>query len=132
MHCSLFNALQNMRVYLFFLPSNQNPSTTHTHNLDILLSSNHNFPKSLHGISFWASDPLINRFLKNLSIKVSEAHKQRPCELLWMLWVDEKSISNLHTKKEWTFHSQLQHQLTLRQIWLFWVFKWPFAFVWWS
>ena len=27
-------------------------------------------------------------------IKESEAQKQRPHELLWMLWFDEKSISN--------------------------------------
>ena len=31
----------------------------------------------------------------NLSIKVSEAQKQRPCELLWMLWFNEKSISTI-------------------------------------
>ena len=32
--------------------------------------------------SFWASDPLIDRFYSNLSIKGSEAQKQRPHELL--------------------------------------------------
>ena len=44
---------------------------------------------------FWASDPLIDEFYKNLSIEGSEAQNQRPHELLWMLWFDEKSISNL-------------------------------------
>ena len=35
-------------------------------------------------------------FTKNLSIKGSEVQKQWPDELLWMLWFDEKSISNVH------------------------------------
>ena len=30
--------------------------------LDILLSSNHNIHKSLCGLCFWTSDPLIERF----------------------------------------------------------------------
>ena len=33
------------------------------------------------------------------SIKGSEAQKQRPHELLWMLWFDEKSISSEAHKK---------------------------------
>ena len=41
--------------------------------LDILFSSNHNIHKSLRSLCFWASDPLIDRFYKNHSIKVSEA-----------------------------------------------------------
>ena len=53
--------------------------------LDILFSSNHNIHKSLCGLCFWASDPLIVRFYYNLSIKGSEAQKQRPYELLRML-----------------------------------------------
>ena len=48
--------------------------------LDILFPSNHNIHKSLCGLCFWASDPLIDRFYKNLSIKGSEAQKQRPDE----------------------------------------------------
>ena len=40
--------------------------------------------------SFWASDPLIDRFNQNLSIKGFEAQKQRPYELLSMLWFDKK------------------------------------------
>ena len=43
----------------------------------------------------FVSDPLIDKFYKNLSIKGSEAQKQRPYELLWMLWFDRKSISNV-------------------------------------
>ena len=36
----------------------------HTDNsaVDILFLSNHNIHKSLHGLYFWASDPLIDRF----------------------------------------------------------------------
>ena len=48
----------------------------------ILFLSNHNIHKSLHGLFFWASDPLIDRFFKNLSIKESEDQKHRPHELL--------------------------------------------------
>ena len=64
--------------------------------LDILFPSNHNIHKSSCGLCFWASDPFIDRFYKNLSIKGSEAQKQRPHKLLWMLWFDKKSISNLY------------------------------------
>ena len=53
----------------------------HTHTLDILFLSNHNIHKSLYGLCFWASDPLIDRFNKNLSIKGSEAQKQCPDQL---------------------------------------------------
>ena len=67
--------------------------------LDVLFSSNHNIHKSSCGLCFWASDPLINRFYWNLSIQGSEAQKQRPHELLWMLWFDKKSISNQTHKR---------------------------------
>ena len=63
--------------------------------LDILFSSNCNIHKSSYGLCFWASDPVIDRFYKNPSIKVSEAQKQRPYQLLWRLWFDEKNISNI-------------------------------------
>ena len=36
--------------------------------VDILFSSNHNIHKSSHGLCFWASDPLIDKFYKNLAI----------------------------------------------------------------
>ena len=62
--------------------------------LDILFLSNHNIHKSSCGLCFWASDPLIDRFYYNLPMKGSEPQKQWPDELLWMLWFDEKSISN--------------------------------------
>ena len=52
--------------------------------LDILFSSNHKIYKSSCDLSFWASDHLIDRFYKNLSIKGSEAQKQRPHKLLLM------------------------------------------------
>ena len=64
--------------------------------LDILFSSNHNIHKSSFHPCFWASDPLIERFKQNPSIKGSEAQKQWPIELLWTLWFDEKSISSAH------------------------------------
>ena len=59
--------------------------------------SNHNIDKSLRGLCFWALDLLIDIFYKNLSIKGSEAQKQRLHELLWMLRFDEKSVSNKHS-----------------------------------
>ena len=43
--------------------------------LDILFSSNHNIHKSLYGLCFWASDPLIDKYFYDLSIKGSEAQK---------------------------------------------------------
>ena len=42
----------------------------------------HKIHKSTYGLCFWSSDPLIDRFYINLLIKVSEAQKQRPHELL--------------------------------------------------
>ena len=50
--------------------------------LDILFSSNHNIHNSSCDLCFWASDQLIDKFYKNLSIKGSEAQKQRSHELL--------------------------------------------------
>ena len=44
--------------------------------VDMIFSSNHNIHKSLCGICLWASGPLIDRFYKNLSIKVSEDQKK--------------------------------------------------------
>ena len=43
--------------------------------LDIL------FHKSSYDLYFWASDPLIETFYQNLSIKESKAQKQGPQEL---------------------------------------------------
>ena len=60
--------------------------------LDILFSSNRNIHKSSHGLSFWASNPLIDKFYLDLSIKGSDAQKQKPHKLLWVLWFDEKSM----------------------------------------
>ena len=34
--------------------------------LDVLFSSNHEIHKSSHGLYFWASDPLSDRFYKNI------------------------------------------------------------------
>ena len=60
--------------------SNQREAALYT--LDILFSSNHNIHKSSCGLCFWASDQLIDKFYNNLSIKGSEAQRQRPHELL--------------------------------------------------
>ena len=96
MHCSLFNALQNMRVYLFFLLSNQNPSTTHTHIRYTVFSSNHNLHKSLHGISFWASDPFWKIYqLKCLNpINKDHAKFYECCELMkkvYLTYIQKKN-----------------------------------------
>ena len=66
--------------------------------VDILFCQITTFMKVRMAFVFWTSDPLIDGFYINLSIKGSEAQKQRPCKLLWMLWFDRKSISNIHTK----------------------------------
>ena len=50
--------------------------------LDMFFSSNHNVHKSSCDLGFWASDPLIGIFLKNLLIKGSEAQKQRAKQTL--------------------------------------------------
>ena len=68
----------NMKFLRFFLKQHQ------------IFSSNRNIHKSLCGLCFWASDPWIDRFWKNLSIKGTKAQKQRPRKLLPMLWFDEK------------------------------------------
>ena len=59
--------------------------------LDILFLSNRNIHKSLPHLCFWASDPQIDRFYYNLTIKGSEAQKQRPHELLSILFSIEIS-----------------------------------------
>ena len=43
---------------------------------------NHNVHKNLNGLGFWATDPLIDRFHKHLSIKGYVAQKPRQHELL--------------------------------------------------
>ena len=53
----------------------------------------------MRGLCFISSDPLIEGLLKNLSIKGSGAQKQRPYELWWMLWFDEK-IYLIHSHDE--------------------------------
>ena len=58
--------------------------------LDILFLSNHNIHENSCHLCFWASDPFNDRFYLDLSIKGSEAHKQSPYKLLWILWFDEK------------------------------------------
>ena len=76
--------------------------------------SNHNVRKSSCGFVFWASDPLIDNFYWNLSIKGSEAQKQRLHKLLWMLWFDQKSISNLLAHSCYSEHKmwhQKQHNI---------------------
>ena len=56
---------------------------TASRRLEILFPSNHNIHKSLCDLCFWALDPLIDRFYKNLSIKgATEAKTQAPHELL--------------------------------------------------
>ena len=71
----------------------QNSNSIYNAAFDILFPSNCNIHKRSCGLCFWASDPLIDRFYYNLSMKESEAQKQWP-DKLWMLWFDEKSIFN--------------------------------------
>ena len=84
--------------------------------------SNHNIHKSSHGLCFCASDPLIDKFYKNLSNKGSEAQKQRPEELLWMLWFDEKSIFKVSSRhlflrdENWTYRTLKKNILFLKRI----------------
>ena len=51
----------------------------------VYFSSNHNIHKSSYGACLRASDALMDRFWENLSIKGSEAQKQRKLKLLLML-----------------------------------------------
>ena len=62
---------------LELMPSAINPfsKSNISHSLGIHFSSNPNIHKSSCGLCFWASDLLIDRFYKNLSIKGSEAQK---------------------------------------------------------
>ena len=66
-------------------------------NLRYTFLSYHNIHKSSCGLCFSAPDPLIDRFYSNPPIKGFGAQKQRPHELLWMLWCDEKVYVTLHT-----------------------------------
>ena len=62
----------------------------HLPTLDIIFHQITTFNhKSSCGLCFWSPDP---------SIKASGDQKQRPHELLRMLWFDIKSISDLHTQ----------------------------------
>ena len=85
--------------------------------LDTLFCQITTFIKVHVAFFFWASDPLINRFYGNLSLKGSEAQKHRPHKLIWTLWFDEKSISNILITKNFTHFSVVKIQLYLR-IWL--------------
>ena len=72
-HCDTYNLF--LKHPAFFL-------TRVLYTLDILFPSNHNIHKSSHSLCFWATDPLIDKFYLDLSIKGSDAQKQRPHELL--------------------------------------------------
>ena len=64
--------------------------------IDIFILSNQNIHKSSCGLCIWASDPLIDRFYKNLSIKVSEAQKKATWTFMnVVIW--KKSILNVGT-----------------------------------
>ena len=74
--------------------------------LDILFSSNHNIHKSSCGLCCCGFRPFNRKiFVKSIHLK-SDAQKQRPHELLWMLWFDEKSISKsyIHSRYLDTFY----------------------------
>ena len=77
--------------------------------LRYIFLSNHNIHKSLYGLYIWASDPLIDRFYKNLLTKGFEAQIQRPYELLWMLWFDKKIyLVLLYTSPGWKIQKMVK------------------------
>ena len=84
----IFQSFGAKLPYSAYLSKSQKPRSyrvyppPQTLTLDIFFSSNHNIHKSLRGLLFWASDLLIDRFSKSLSINGTEAQNQRPCELL--------------------------------------------------
>ena len=55
---------------------------------------------------FGLQTPWLIDFTKIFRLNESEAQKQRPCELLWMLRFDEKSVSNSYSI------SSLLHEVT--------------------
>ena len=59
-------------------------------------------------------------------IKQAEAQKQRPHELLWMLWFDGKSISKVHTTAE--FYRILYCSLNNAAKW--WESVWKCSNIW--
>ena len=63
--------------------------------LDILFLSILNIHKSSCGLCFWASLFKWIDFTKIFRLKGLKPQQQRPHELLWMLWFDEKSISKI-------------------------------------
>ena len=75
-------------------------------------SSNHNLHKCSCGLCFMASDPLIDRFSKTLLIKGFEVQKQRPNELLWKFWFDEKGF----------FCQMIYHRTAIRLILSIYIF----------
>ena len=75
-------------------------------NLDILFWLDHNIHKSSCGLCYWTPDSLIDRSYQNPSMKRSGAKKQRPHELLWMLSLGKKTISNSKYLCIWSFCSQ--------------------------
>ena len=68
--------------------------------------SNHNIHKGLCGLCFWASDPLIEGFYQNLSIKWSEAQKNGRTNFYECCDLTEKSISNVGTTNQNSFFLQ--------------------------
>ena len=59
-------------------------------------SSNHNIYKSWCGLCFWSSDPIIERFYYNLSIKGSEAQNKGHANFYESCDLTKKNTSSLH------------------------------------
>ena len=89
MHCNLQNVLVLFHDEIMFF--------------EVLPHKCENRDSYDHEINSWSKIyEENNKWLKNeikLQIKESEAQKQRPHELLWMLWFDEKSIFSELTKR---------------------------------
>ena len=82
---------------------------------------------------FWAPDPLIIKFYKNLWNKWSEAQKQRINEISWMIWFDEKMplryVQNIffcqHLMRAYSTHVMNSEALFIFLYGLVTIRKWP-------
>ena len=77
-----------------------------------IFSSNHNVHKSSSGLCFWAPDPLIDSFYKNLWIKGSGAKKQRLHTRTFMnIVILRKSLPMQYTYTLFVFKDNSQNLL---------------------
>ena len=58
----MFVGQQILQGHTFFIPNKNKHFEIFNKLLDMLFASNHNIHKSLPGLCYWVSDPLIERF----------------------------------------------------------------------